>query len=207
MCYNYRMKILKYNSKTQTAEIEWHGSVKTISEEAALRERIDLFSDIAEEKIPLLLAESEKVLCRKYLYDQLSRYSKTKRGYLTKLLEKGFSRDAAREAVNAAEEYGYIDDLRYAERYVEANSAKKGYYRLKDELLKKGVPSSVAAEALDGLTADGEELLALAKKLAKTAPQTREDRAKLCRRLASRGFSYEEINAAVKRLCDGDLDE
>lgn len=194
------MRIISYNAKKQTAEIEWMGNVRVISEEAALLARIDIKNDIPEEAIPSLLSASEEILCRKYLYEQISKYSKTKRGYLNKLLEKGFSKGAAKDAVERAENYGYIDDAKYAERYISLNSSKKGYYRLKQELLNKGIPSAIVADVLSALPPQEEEIISLAQQLVKKPLENGEDRAKLARKLAARGFPYEDIRRAINAL-------
>ena len=201
------MKIESYSAKKQTAEIIYEGKLRTISEEAALSMRVDIFKDIPDDVVPELLAASEKLLCRKYLYDQISKYSKTKRGYYNKLLEKGFSKPVAKETVDHAEEYGYINDHTYAERYVEINSGKKGYYKLKNELTNKGVSTPIINEVLSVLPDQSDEIFALTKKLAKKIPENAEERAKLARKLASRGFSFDQINAAIFRLCHENVED
>lgn len=207
MCYNINMKIESYNAKKQTAEIIYQGKMRTVSEEAALSLRVDVFKDIPDEILPELLAESEKLLCRKYLYDQISKYSKTKRGYYNKLVEKGYSKPVAKATVDHAEEYGYIDDYKYAERYVELNLNKKGYYKLKSELTNKGVPAATINEVLNALPDQSDEIFVLAQKLAKKIPENAEERAKLARKLASRGFSFDEISTAIDKLCRGSFDD
>ena len=196
------MKIESYNRKKQTAEIIYEDKMRVISEEAAALMRIDIHKDIPDELIPELLVESEKILCRKYLYEQISKYSKTKRGYYKKLVEKGYSKEISRESVDHAEENGYIDDFRYAERYVEINHGHKGHYKLKTELLNKGISSAIAEEVLRELPSQENEALTMARKLSKTPPQSREEKAKLARRLASRGFGYDEVNYAINHLSD-----
>lgn len=200
------MKILKYYPKKQTAEIEWQGSIHTISDEAALKMRIDIFKDIPENALPELLAESEKVLCRQYLYSQLDRYFKTKQGYYQKLLEKGFSKTSARSALDDAEKNGFINDRYYAERYIEQNCAKKGRYKLKQELKSKGVSSEIIDEALENLPPQNEELLTLAQKLSKGKCDSPEEKARLYRKLASRGFGFDEINSVIKQIFSEDID-
>ena len=201
------MKIESYSAKKQTAEIIYDGRMHTISEEAAMLLRVDIFKDIPDELIPELLQKSDELLCRKYLYEQISKYSKTKRGYYNKLVEKGFPKPIAKAAVDHAEEYGYIDDYKYAERFVEINRSKKGYYKLKSELLSKGVKSEIAEEVLKSLPSNGDEIFILAKKLAKKIPENAEERAKLARKLASRGFGYDEINSAIFKLCHENIED
>ena len=189
-----------YNPKKHTAEVVFDGKIRLLYEEATHRYGIDLKKDIPEEVLPTLVEESEKLLCKKYLYDQIAKYYKTKKGYYTKLLQKGYSKVAADYAVERAEESGYIDDERYAASYVELHGGKKGPFRLKKELIAKGIPVETAERAVRDLETDPDELYALAKKLVKGDLSLPEDRQKLYRKLASRGFSYGEITAVVSRL-------
>ncbi|MCI5790725.1 MAG: recombination regulator RecX [Clostridiales bacterium] len=194
------MKILKYHPKKQTADLEWNGEIVSVSDEAAINMRIDIFKEIPDELIPELIERSEEVLCRQYLYSQLDKYFKPKYGYYKKLLEKGYRKDVAKKVVNDAEEKGFIDDRYFAERFVEQNAAKKGSYKLKQELRTKGISADIIDSVLENLPSQTEDLLVLAKKLVKNKENTPEERAKLYRKLASRGFSYDDINSVVKKI-------
>ena len=46
-------------------------------------------------------------------------------------------------------DFGYINDKRYAQRYIEAGKERKGKARLKMELARKGISDSVIEEALE----------------------------------------------------------
>ncbi|MBR1747688.1 MAG: RecX family transcriptional regulator [Clostridia bacterium] len=194
------MKADNYNPKKLTAELVLDGKIVFLSQEAAITMGLDLKKDLPDEVVPALVAESERLLCKKYLYDQIAKYYKTKRGYYTKLLQKGFSKAAADYAVKCAEESGYIDDEKFSASYVEQNASRKGAYRIKKELLSKGVPSDVADRAVAELETDPDDLYRVAKKLVKGDLSTPEERQKLYRKLASRGFSYGEISQVVSVL-------
>lgn len=196
------MKIINYNAKRHVGEIEWQGKIREISAEAALILRMDLNEELPEASIPDLLKLSEEILCRQYLYSYIGKYFKTRKGYYDKLHEKGYSREAAEKALDKAQENGYIDDRNFAERYVEANSYKKGYYKLKTELRNKGVGADIVDEVLETVGPQTEELLTLARKLCKKPLNSPEEKAKLSRKLASRGFSYDEINSVISKLTD-----
>lgn len=189
-----------HNPKKHTAEVVYDGKIALLSEEAAYHLGVDLKKDIPDDILPSLVFESEKLLCKKYLYDQIAKYYKTKKGYFTKLLQKGYSKAAATYAIERAEDAGYIDDEKYAASYVELHGGKKGAFRLKKELIAKGVSVEIAESAVREVETDPDELYALAKKLAKGDLSLPEDRQKLYRKLASRGFSYGEINAVTARL-------
>lgn len=197
------MKIIKYHPKKQFVEIEWRDEICKISIECALKHKIDVFKEIPEETIPQLLAESEDFFALEYLYTQLDKYFKTKKMYYRKLLEKGFSKKSAQYAVDTAEANGFIDDRYFAERFIELNSAKKGKFALKRDLSAKGVSAEIIDELLAETPLQTEELYRLAKKLHK-GENTPEAKATLYRKLLSRGFQYDEINAVIKRIFSED---
>lgn len=200
------MRISLYHPKKKTAEIEWRGKIVFLSEECAKKAGIDIHSDIPEELLPTLVAESEDFLCKKYLYSQLDKYFKTKYGYYKKLTEKGFSKSSAKKAVDKAEELGFIDDGYFVERYIERNCAKKGKFAIKRELLSKGVASDIIDAKLAEAEFSSDSLLALAEKLVKRTDDIRKDKATLYRKLVSRGFSYDDVNAAIQKIFSEDFD-
>lgn len=189
-----------YNPKKLTAEVVYDNRVAILSQEAAFSLGLDLRKEIPDDVLPTLVRESEKCLCKKYLYDYIAKYYKTKKGYYAKLLQKGFRPEAATYAIECAERSGYIDDEKFAENYVEVNGAKKGAYRLKKELRAKGISEEIASSAVLSLEVDLDELYSLAKKLTKGDLSLPENRQKLYRKLASRGFSYSDIAAVTERL-------
>ncbi len=193
------MQIIKYYPKKEAADIEWQGEIRKISLECALKNGIDIFKEFPDEKVPLLLSESEEIFCLEYLYSQLDKYFKTKSMYYRKLREKGFSKVSAQKAVDTAEKNGFINDRYFAQRYVETYSSKKGRFALKRDLAAKGVSAEIIDEILADAPTDSDELYILAKKLFKGEKNPKE-KAALYRKLIARGFTYEEVNSVVKRI-------
>lgn len=142
------------------------------------------------------IAESERVRCKKYLFSQIDRYSKTRKGYIGKLREKGFSFGAVKAAVSRAEELGLIDDMRFAENYYEKYKTKKGVNRIKNELKAKGIDRETLA-FLDGQGDETEAAVSLAEKFMKRREKTPETRLKLLRHLAGKGFSFDTASKAA----------
>lgn len=169
--------------------------------------RVKLTDDLSADILNELILSSEEILCRQYLYDYAAKYVKTKRGYYDKLLEKGYSKSAAKKAVENAEYYGIIDDRVFAENYIEMNRSKKGRFALKSELLKKGVSSEIIEDILSEMEPQDDQLQTLVKKLAKNGISSREERDKLCKKLLTRGFSYDEINRAVSEAFPDGFDD
>jgi regulatory protein len=70
------------------------------------------------------------------------------------LERKGFSDEAAREAVERCKREGFVDDRLYAKLYVEGKRRPLGNGRLVGELVRKGIDGEAAAEAVGSLEED-----------------------------------------------------
>ena len=89
---------------------------------------------------------------------------------------------------------GYVDDLRFAEYYVENRFVKKGISRrrLEIELMKKGIDRNIIDEVI-GARDDGEEIKKIiAKKYGKY------DEDKLIQYLCRQGFDYQLVQSLVR---------
>lgn len=162
-------------------------------------------SELDDATLADLLTQSELLLCKKYLYDQIERYSKTEKGYREKLYQKGFGKNAVNHALAKAKELGYIDDGAFAQRYYERYKDKKGVIRIKNELKAKGI-SPVHLEFLKEEKSDDDSIFLLVEKFMRRRERTPEERVRAMRHLASKGFSYDEIVRAVNRYFRSDED-
>ena len=79
----------------------------------------------------------------------LERSDKTKAELERKLVQSEYPQAAVDAALAYVESFGYINDKRYAQRYIEAGKERKGKARLKMELARKGISDSVIEEALE----------------------------------------------------------
>lgn len=107
-------------------------------------------------------------------------------------------------AVDELIEVGYLDDDRYAERFVEDKRRLEGWGRLRIEqgLRRTGVPSEVADRALaEDPAADDEHELALEaldRRLGGRPPDDDRGRQKALRALATKGYPLDVAYAAVR---------
>ncbi len=118
-----------------------------------------------------------------------------------RLIEKGQTPENAEETVGWLVKMHYLNDAQYAASIVR-HYATKGYgvQKIRQELYRRGIPKALWDEALDEKPQDEDAVYALlCKKLKSDAP----DRAELKRAtdaLFRRGFSWDEIRAAVSRF-------
>lgn len=95
---------------------------------------------------------------RRIALDALSRSGRT-RGQLESLLQrKGIAPQVAEAVLDRFEEVGLVDDVGYAEAFVESRHRIRGQggRALSAELRRRGVADDIVAEAVGGLDADRE---------------------------------------------------
>ena len=150
-----------------------------------------------------LRAAAALSLCRNRGLELLSYRPMSARELHDKLVQKGESPDAASAAVNWLCEKGLLDDSRYAAMVV-CHYAGKGYGegRIRQELQRRGVSREYWEEALQELPDQEDKLDAyLASKL--KDPLDRAQVQKVSAALIRRGYSWEEIRAALVRFRAG----
>lgn len=79
----------------------------------------------------------------------LTKMDKTESDLKASLNRAGFSEDAVQDALEYVKSFGYVDDQRYAEKYVEYNKDRKSRQKIRYELKNKGVHSDYIEWALE----------------------------------------------------------
>jgi len=126
-----------------------------------------------------------------------------------KLVQKEYSADEVREAVDRLLENGLLNDARYAEQYARSKILSTGASkrRLQQDLYRKGIKADIATEAIASVM-DQEEVdpAAVIERVAKKKLAQLGDleplvlRRRLFAFLARRGYDLDEIKAVVTRL-------
>lgn len=121
-----------------------------------------------------------------------------------KLLEKGASKEVAEEAVSEFIKAGILDDCEYARLYIHDALVigYKGMFRIKQELLKKGISSSVIERAISENEIDTEKQLEsyVMLKYGESEFSSFSEIEKAKAHLMRRGYSIAEINRCFKKL-------
>lgn len=133
--------------------------------------------------------------------------ARTKKEVTEKLKEKEFSNEITDEVIALLEKYNYINDEAFARAYIKERFNSKGYgaLRISYELKHKGIADDIINEALSDMSLNEEEraVLLIKKKLAYKSIDIQNDlkeKQRLYGYLARRGFSYDTISLAFKRL-------
>ncbi len=94
---------------------------------------------------------------RKRALNLLLKSDRTRSQLLQKLLTDGYPPEIAEQAVAYAESFGYIDDSRYARRYLDGPGGRKSRTAARVDLIRKGISSDLVDRILQETEAESEE--------------------------------------------------
>ena len=131
----------------------------------------------------------------------LERTDKTEAQLRRKLEESEYPKEAVESAIAYVTSFGYLDDRRYAEHYIEWKKQGKGKARLKMELVQKGISREIIEEVLES-TDFGEtrEMIRqiILKKRKTDIPMNEKEKQRLYGFLMRKGFSSSDILAVMR---------
>jgi len=125
--------------------------------------------------------------------------NKTEQELRKKLKDAWYPDEAIDEAIAFGIRHHYIDDERYAERYIEFQGKRKSRKQVIYELRQKGISQGIISRLLEEKPIDEEELVRsyLRKKRIDCSEITREERYKAASSLARKGISWEIIRRVM----------
>ncbi|MBQ8488365.1 MAG: regulatory protein RecX [Pseudobutyrivibrio sp.] len=139
--------------------------------------------------------------CKKRALHLLEKQDRSEKNLRDKLKEGGYSQEIVDIAIDYINEYGYLDDARMAASHIRFYQDSRSKLRLKQDLIGKGISADVIDRVMDEeYTSDESDLIEklLLKKNYDKENATYEERAKMYRFLAGRGFSSDSINRVLK---------
>jgi regulatory protein len=168
---------------------------------------------LTEDARERLIGEDEPLRARSRALHLLALSDRTQREVETRLRDLGFGQESVADATAWLASLGYLDDRRFAERYVaEKLRAGWGPRRIFSDLLRKGVERALVGEMLDAAGPNGpntqalvegsEAMLALVRrrfgKQFAVDPDGAERR--MAGYLARRGYDWETIGRVAREL-------
>ena len=174
--------------------------------EAVTDKRLYVGMELDEEAFEELKRSSSKALDRQKALEMLSRRPYSRRELKDKLLRRGTDEQSVDECISWLDEHGFLDDGEYAGAVARHYSAKGyGAGRVKTELRRRGIERELADETLAELPENTDKIDAyIARRL--SDPKDRDSVRKIGAALFRRGYSWEEIRAALRRF-DSDTEE
>ena len=159
-------------------------------------------AELSEDDYQEIVQEILIPRCKKRAMHLLEKQDRSEKNLRDKLKEGGYSDDIIDVAIDYINSYGYLDDARMAASHIRFYQDSRSRQRLKQDLLNKGVSPDVIDRVMEEeYTGSEEELIKrlIEKKHYDPDTATYEDRGKIYRFLASKGFSSESINRVLKQ--------
>ncbi len=156
--------------------------------------------ELSEEDYEEIISDIIIPRCKKRALHLLEKQDRSEKNLRDKLKEGGYSSDVIDVAIDYINEYGYLDDARMAASHIRFYQDSRSRQRLKQDLTAKGISADIIERVMEEeYTADESQLInkLLDKKNYNADDATYEERAKMYRFLAGRGFSSEAINKCL----------
>lgn len=145
--------------------------------------------------------EEEVLRAKKKAMALLQHNDRTEWQLRDKLARSGFSEEAVDEAVEYVRSFHYIDDERYAVRFVEIYHETRSIKRLRQDLYKRHVPDEYIETAIENI--DNDDSAALNRELErvgqKLADMSYDEKQKVAAKLYRKGFRMEDIMGGLHR--------
>ncbi|MCD7954666.1 MAG: recombination regulator RecX [Lachnospiraceae bacterium] len=154
-------------------------------------------AEISEEALERLFEEILPGRARLRVLHLLEKMDRTEFQIREKLRQSGYPEEIIDDAVGYVKNYHYIDDLRYAQNYLEVHSAAKSLRQMKQELYEKGIAKDIVAQAVSEAELPDEEaqIRELLKKRNYSPDQSdRKTQQKICAFLMRRGYESSVIS-------------
>ncbi|MCX7614669.1 MAG: recombination regulator RecX [Clostridiales bacterium] len=135
----------------------------------------------------------------------LSRRSYSRQELFDKLCSKGITQNDAAYAVEKLSKLKLLNDEAYSRSVIE-NYVARGYgiHRVRQELLKRGIPYDMIDEQLSDIPSQTEKIRSLIEKKLPAKDPDRKQIKRVSDYLARRGFSFDEISPVLRQTISKD---
>ena len=119
-----------------------------------------------------------------------------------KLKQKSYEDTVIEQTIEYVKSFGYIDDAKYAQRFVESKKKTKSKQEMTAMLSQKGVNRGLITEALD-ICYTSEDAVEAIRNLVKKKnysfqDSTDKEKKKICEYLLRKGFCYDDIRQVLQ---------
>ncbi|MBE5910185.1 regulatory protein RecX [Pseudobutyrivibrio sp.] len=162
--------------------------------------KIEEGADLSPESYQEICTEILIPRCKKRALHLLEKQDRSEQNLRDKLREGGYPSEIIDIAIDYINDYGYLDDARMAASHVRFYQESRSKKRIKQDLLNKGVAPDVIDRVIEEeYTVDELDLIQelMDKKHYDRENATYEDKAKMYRFLAGRGYSSDTIKRAL----------
>lgn len=129
----------------------------------------------------------------------LEKSFKSENDIIKKLKLSFYPEEAIKEAIEKAKKFGYINDERYADRYINTYKDKYSKMKIKYKLMEKGINKEIIDNALESLEVDEEPMIKkLLDKKHYFENEEPDKKQKIIVSIMRQGFKYQKIKDVIK---------
>lgn len=150
-----------------------------------------------------LQLESEGETAFRRAVEYLARRMRTEKELRDYLTGKDYAESVVDNTIEKLRAYGYVDDKEFTAAYVGNYADRRGKKRLRQDLARLGADAETISAALETVGDQRDAAVRAAEKYLRTRAF---DAHKLTAHLASKGFEWDDVTAAV-RACGGKEEE
>ncbi len=199
-----RQMVPQKRNKTRYNLLDSEGFFASVSVETALRYHLKEGMELPDELLEEMRREDTLKYAKEIGVAYVAYAPRTRREVEQHLARKGIDEKSIEQAVQALEEYSYLDDAAYVREFVRSYAERLGAGAIRRKLAEKGVPQQVIEE-LEQRTSLQRAVAEKLRRKYRTEPEQARRR-KMFAALCRRGFSYEDIRQVVD-LPEEDADE
>lgn len=176
------------------------GSILRLGESEVIDFALYAGKELTDREAEALLDSARRSGLKEKALDLLTRKPQSRKELERKLKEWGAGEAESAALCDRMEELGYLNDASYAAQVVRYYSAKGfGEKKLRDELYRRGIPREMWDDALEQAQDPAEAIDAFVSKKLAGKDLDRKQRQKVSAALARRGYSWSDINDALRR--------
>lgn len=170
------------------------GFLMSLADETIVKNNLKVGSELSGELIATLKQEDTLKYAKELSLKYVTYAPRSRRQLMEHLESRGIDPESIAGVCAFMEEYGYLDDARYARLYAESYLKKYSPYLVKQRLMREGVAESIAENAVAELASDA-PLRTLFEKLQEKyrSEEPLKRKKKICDALARRGYRWGEI--------------
>ena len=178
----------------------------SLSCELVYKEGLKVNEKIDIEKIKAIAKKDNYLKCKNTALRIVEKTFKSEKELKDKLILKGYGNEAIDKTISFLKEYNFLSDNNYAKMYVKDKSRVQGKNKIKFDLIKKGINDNIIEEEISNIDREDEREGAynLAVKKYNTFAKRENDKFKLSQKLyrflLSKGYDYDTVSYAVKKV-------
>ena len=180
---------------------QWFG---IFMDETLAMNKLKTGQEIDKDEIEQIKRENDKKLSFDMAVSYMEKYVVSSKGIKDYLKKKGFDDLTIANTIEKLEEYGYVNDEKFAENYFDSLSASQGKNVIANKLRTKGISKQIIDDLMQKIDEDTqlENAILLAKKFVKNREKTAKTKQKCIAHLIYKGYDYSVAQKATNVVTD-----